>query len=428
MVSEAASTTMAQTLSSVVPPCPPGLSIRREDFLGEDFSADSFLARWNAAGAAASADEVLARPRTLETLRDDLGAYLAKLRAAMIELINEDYADFVNLSTNLVGLDKDIAKLGEPLGNFRSEVQGVTSDLDAALTALDQNLAKRKVLQGRKAQLQNLEHIIETLAKVERLLASSASAEDALPGDLVERVAAEINHLNFCVSKCTASALVRELRPRLDTACNRLHRSLEAQLLAAATSSEANSELKRCLRVYASIGRAADAEAVVRARIVRPGLERTLAESADSEGALSLADVTAGMLTIADGPLAPLLTITRGEGRVAQEYDFLSRAFFPELAEQFEANLNFVFSAGNPDRFVTNFRAGEDLLISLEARMGSPDAVENFRATQAYKSFVNRWNLPIYFQIRFQEIAYPVEENLGSILRYYIISNQCSLH
>ena len=38
----------------------------------------------------------------LETLRDDLAIYLKILQSAMIELINKDYADFVNLSTNLV--------------------------------------------------------------------------------------------------------------------------------------------------------------------------------------------------------------------------------------------------------------------------------------------------------------------------------------
>ena len=38
----------------------------------------------------------------LENLRDDLNTYLKILRSAMIELINKDYADFVNLSTNLV--------------------------------------------------------------------------------------------------------------------------------------------------------------------------------------------------------------------------------------------------------------------------------------------------------------------------------------
>ena len=59
---------------------------------------------------------------TLETMRDDLGVYLKILRSAMIELINKDYADFVNLSSNLIGLDKAINHLEAPLGQLREEV------------------------------------------------------------------------------------------------------------------------------------------------------------------------------------------------------------------------------------------------------------------------------------------------------------------
>ena len=58
----------------------------------------------------------------LETLRDHLGVYLKILRSAMIELINRDYADFVNLSTNLTGLDRLIEALKTPLGQLREEV------------------------------------------------------------------------------------------------------------------------------------------------------------------------------------------------------------------------------------------------------------------------------------------------------------------
>ena len=59
---------------------------------------------------------------SLETLRDDLGIYLKLLRTSMIELINKDYADFVNLSSNLVGMDKSISTLQMPLQNFHGEV------------------------------------------------------------------------------------------------------------------------------------------------------------------------------------------------------------------------------------------------------------------------------------------------------------------
>ena len=39
---------------------------------------------------------------SLETLRENLEVYFKLLKNAMIELINKDYADFVNLSSNLV--------------------------------------------------------------------------------------------------------------------------------------------------------------------------------------------------------------------------------------------------------------------------------------------------------------------------------------
>ena len=104
----------------MVPACPQGLTITREDFLSSKFTPDAFLAKWSASSAAAAATS--GRPRTLETLRDDLGIYLKVLRSAMIELINDDYADFVNLSTNLVGLDKSIAQLEEPLVKYKAQV------------------------------------------------------------------------------------------------------------------------------------------------------------------------------------------------------------------------------------------------------------------------------------------------------------------
>lgn len=58
----------------------------------------------------------------LEAMRDDLGLYLKMLRSAMIDLINRDYTDFVNLSSNLIGLDKAINDLQVPLGQLREEV------------------------------------------------------------------------------------------------------------------------------------------------------------------------------------------------------------------------------------------------------------------------------------------------------------------
>ena len=55
----------------------------------DEFHVDRFVVECRRRGA-------------LETLQEDLNVYLKTLQSAMIELINKDYADFVNLSTNLV--------------------------------------------------------------------------------------------------------------------------------------------------------------------------------------------------------------------------------------------------------------------------------------------------------------------------------------
>ena len=55
----------------------------------EDFNVEQFVVECR-------------RRVAMDVLRNDLHVYLKILQSAMIELINKDYADFVNLSTNLV--------------------------------------------------------------------------------------------------------------------------------------------------------------------------------------------------------------------------------------------------------------------------------------------------------------------------------------
>lgn len=58
-------------------------------FLSEDYGVDEFLSNCR-------------RKVTIEHLQQDLQSYYATLKAAMIELINKDYGDFLDLSANLV--------------------------------------------------------------------------------------------------------------------------------------------------------------------------------------------------------------------------------------------------------------------------------------------------------------------------------------
>ena len=179
----------------VVPACPQGLTITRHDFVRPDFTVDGFLTSWNSASSVVSSS---GRPRTLETLRDDLGVYLKVLRSAMIELINEDYADFVNLSTNLVGLDQSISQLEAPLVAFRSHVEEVRAAVEASHAAVNEKLRRRDEIHKKKVALQKQVQILakerDDLAAVNSSLERAAGAgrgpSDAVYGKTIAELSA----------------------------------------------------------------------------------------------------------------------------------------------------------------------------------------------------------------------------------------------
>jgi hypothetical protein len=80
----------------------PQLCFNRADFTRADFNTEHFI---NAAR----------RHATVEQLQHDLRLYLKIVQNSMIELINDDYAEFVNLSTSLVNLRTTLDKLKSDL-------------------------------------------------------------------------------------------------------------------------------------------------------------------------------------------------------------------------------------------------------------------------------------------------------------------------
>ena len=130
----------------IVPSCPSGVVFCREDFLYDAFNIDGFLAKY-------------AGNFGLEVLRDELGMYLQVLRVAMIELINDDYADFVNLSSNLVGIDERIEHIKTPLVQYKEQILCFQRSLALVKSTLESKLAQRKSLHDQRVALRNLEHI-----------------------------------------------------------------------------------------------------------------------------------------------------------------------------------------------------------------------------------------------------------------------------
>ncbi|CAH7674663.1 oligomeric golgi complex component, COG2-domain-containing protein [Phakopsora pachyrhizi] len=77
-----------------------------------------------------------------------------------------------------------------------------------------------------------------------------------------------------------------------------------------------------------------------------------------------------------------------------------------------------LFASGNPSTFHRNYSCTVNFLYRLEAFCSSPRQVLNLRAHPDWQNFRNKWQLPVYAQIRTKEMIYSIEDGLSDDLKH----------
>ncbi|KHJ87588.1 hypothetical protein OESDEN_12635 [Oesophagostomum dentatum] len=109
----------------------------------------------------------LARRRAgLKQIQQDLRLYLKSVQHSMIELINDDYADFVHLSSNLVSLQSAIDKIESDMNTIWAEFESSTSDAVRTAERVESFCVE---LSGNRSSQIELRHRIAFLSAVQRL-------------------------------------------------------------------------------------------------------------------------------------------------------------------------------------------------------------------------------------------------------------------
>ncbi|XP_055281852.1 conserved oligomeric Golgi complex subunit 2 isoform X3 [Moschus berezovskii] len=398
-----------------LPKGPDTLCFDKDEFMKEDFDVDHFVSD--------------CRKRVqLEALRDDLELYYKLLKTAMVELINKDYADFVNLSTNLVGMDKALNQLSVPLGQLREEVLSLRSSVSEGIRAVDERMSKQEDIRKKKICVLRLIQVIRSVEKIEKILNSEHSKETSaleassplLTGQILERIATEFNQLQFHAVQSKGLPLLDKIRPRIAGITAMLQQSLEGLLLEGLQTSSVDI-IRHCLRTYATIDKTRDAEVLVGQVLVKPYVDEVILEQIVDSHLSDLQLMYDKLLEFVPHHCRLLREVTGGaisseKGNTVPGYDFLVNSVWPEIVRGLEEKLPSLFNPGNPDAFHQKYTISMDFVRTFERQCGSQASVKRLRAHPAYHSFNNKWNLPVYFQIRFREIAGSLEAALTDVL------------
>ncbi|GFH07758.1 uncharacterized protein HaLaN_02607 [Haematococcus lacustris] len=361
-------------------------------------------------------------------------ACVADLRRFMVEVINEDYSDYVSLSSRLVNVDGAVVRMRKPLCDLKDKLVVVQEAVQGELTALAAGLQRRKEVATARSMLELLQELAHVAGKVDKLLAepvasngagqaAGGTAGQAAPGEadldararLLERVAGEVSRLTYQANRGKDLAFVKALEPKVAAARAELSAHL-ATALEAALLAGSHAAALHCLHAYAELGQAGPAEAAVRKLVVAPAVESVLHDHKAVHTIRMSATATAGREEGLGGLLSKMLArIEQAAGHVLaaaltpqsplRAFDFLGNALLAEVDMQLAAQLPSTFSPGVPAAFHANFLAAQAFLDKLEQHCQGRTALERLRASPAYSSFAKRWNLSVYFSLLYQEIA-----------------------
>lgn len=90
-------------------------------------------------------------------------------------------------------------------------------------------------------------------------------------------------------------------------------------------------------------------------------------------------------------------------------FNFILNSFWLEVDKQLKESLPNVTAPGNPDLFQKRFKETWEFFMQIASKCNNLQLLKN---DHTFQDHIKRFNLPVYFEIRFQQIVAKLEEEL----------------
>lgn len=289
--------------------------------------------------------------------------------------------------------------------NVSLHLQSVKQCLEEAMKELSMWLSQRHGLQKKKQLLKYYSQTINCLNTLENILRNITDKKKQEQIALADRAAMQYNQLKFSISKCE-SLIKPDHKMLFNDVGAKLTQTLNELLFQFWNDSD-DENLLKTLITLAALDRVAETEMLIRKQAITPLLQTIISESALQRSKEGLQGIYNQILSLLETKLKLLNTVTQHSKLtfLVKKYRFLVNCFWCEVESRLEVNLASIFAPGNPQIFYRRYSESMQFIKKLEEYCDGDETVKLLRGTIEYKSFQKRWNLPVYFQIRFQEIA-----------------------
>lgn len=163
------------------------------------------------------------------------------------------------------------------------------------------------------------------------------------------------------------------------------------------------------LYLYVELQKVSEAELIFTQSVLKPFCDKILAKKGNIS---SLLDSLETFLLN-----CPTINVSKRLGKHSwlSNYSFLSKCVFPHVVGILTKHFPHIWSPSNPDTFHSNWIRCDKFITFLEEQMPSLDHLESFRESETFKSFISKWQFPVYFQLRFHSLAVELESSLDDV-------------
>lgn len=394
----------------------------------------------------------------METIHQDLKAFQTVLENQLISIINEDYAEFLQLSSKLKGVDEAVSSVRSPLLailNRVDQVDQVIQNLNKRIHGAIQHDAE---LQKARKDLELSIRISEKLLLLEQLLEISSfegddeellytgadTADDDNDDDgfdnfeAVKQAEREQSMDEGCATLERATQMLLRLdldflegvdilsvqreEKRLAVVEETLLRRLETEFATEVFPDTFYnrdhainaSTLSYLLRSYVLLQKSSIPEDMIARLLVQPFAEESITRGkldgrvrGSCEGLQQVYDDILEFVSTKFGAILEL-PVCQGEAKVS--VDLLGNAIWTPLYDVLSTKHAVIFKSSDADRFHHNYSISMKFIEKMEEFCGSEAMRQRFRSHESVVEFKEKWNMDVYFQLRFNQLAAVVEK------------------
>ena len=396
-----------------IPEIPREFSFAYERFSSSSFCVDEFVIQNSR------------KVSSLENLREQLTAYLKLLKRSMVELIHEDYTEFINLSANLISFEKSIANLLTPLSDFQAETDVVESNVNTRIQNILHKRSRLSTIRNAKIQINLIKEFVQHF---DRLQVNVQLLEDKLEAMHKHQNDFEQFSSDVCFYLCETEVLIRKFNSSFkilfdDHGNNFQPKSYlhESKCLFESFSERFYNVMNELLRFLIRKDNFYDSiplsECIIRILLmhkrenifhqqildtVRDNLDSVISESFISKNGCE--QMLENVLENVQNDCEVLIkAIARFHPKT--RFMIVSKSIWGEFVERCSVRTLSLFSLAKAEQFYTNYKATCKFCSKFLAIFNLESCRKEFESLSSYSQLMSKFNLNVYFHMQLQQLV-----------------------